>query len=91
MSLTAKKVNYIFRPLNSNIIVDKLFSCVVNSWRKESQAEENKYLIWTADWGGEHNTSRHTEYTYYFLIRNCSNASNFNSCFISDCENQFKS
>ena len=61
MSLTAKKVNYIFRPLNSNIIVDKLFSCVVNSWRKESQAEENKYLIWTADWGGEHNTPRHTE------------------------------
>ena len=49
MSLTAKKVNYIFRPLNSNIIVDKLFSCVVNSWRKESQAEENKYLILTAD------------------------------------------
>ena len=63
MSLTAKKVNYIFRPLNSNIIVDKLFSCVVNSWRKESQAEENKYLIQTADWGGEHNTPRHTEYT----------------------------
>ena len=63
MSLTAKKVNYIFRPLNSNIIVDKLFSCVVNSWRKESQAEENKYLIQTANWGGEHNTPRHTEYT----------------------------
>ena len=45
MFLTAKKVNYIFRPLNSNIIVDKFFSCVVNSWIKESQAEENKYLI----------------------------------------------
>ena len=66
MSLTAKKVNYIFRPLNSNIIVDKLFSCVVNSWRKESQAEENKYLIWAADWGGEHNTPRHTEYILFF-------------------------
>ena len=25
MSLTAKKVNYIFKPLNLNIIVDKLF------------------------------------------------------------------
>ena len=76
MSLRAKKVNYIFRPLNSNIIVDKLFSCVVNSWRKESQAEENKYLIWTADWGGEHNTPRHTEHTLFF-ISNCSNGSNF--------------
>ena len=45
MSLTAKKVNYIFKPLNLNIAVDKLFSCVVNSWRKESQDEENRYLI----------------------------------------------
>ena len=66
MSLTAKKVNYIFRPLNSNIVADKLFSCVVNSWRKENQAEENKYLIWTSDWGGEHNTPGHTEYTLFF-------------------------
>ena len=66
MSLTAKKVNYIFRPLNSNITVDKLFSCVVNSWRKESQAKENKYLIWTADWGWEHNTPRQKEYTLFF-------------------------
>ena len=65
MSLTAKKVNYIFKPLNLNIIVDKLFSCVVNSWRKESQVEENRYLVWTADWGGEHNTPRHTEYTLF--------------------------
>ena len=45
MSLTAKKVNYIFKPLHLNSIADKLFSCVMNSWRKESQAEENKYLI----------------------------------------------
>ena len=75
MSLTAKKVNYIFKPLNLNIIVDKLFSCVVNSWRKESQVEENRYLVWTADWGGEHNTPRHTKYIYYVLISNCSNAS----------------
>ena len=75
MSLTAKKVNYIFKPLNLNIIVDKLFSCVVNSWRKESQVEENRYLVWTADWSGEHNTLRHTEYIYYVLISNCSNAS----------------
>ena len=75
MSLTAKKVNYIFKPLNLNIIVDKLFSCVVNSWRKESQVEENRYLVWTADWSGEHNTPRHTEYNYYVLISNCSNAS----------------
>ena len=45
MSLTAKKVNYNFKPLNLNIIVNKVFSCVVNSWRKERQAEENKYLI----------------------------------------------
>ena len=88
MSLTAKKVNYIFKPLHLNIIVDKLFfSGVVNSWRKDSQAKENRYLSWTADRGGEHNTSRHTEYTYYFFISNCSNGSNFNFCFISDCEN----
>ena len=91
MSLTVKKVNYISKPLNLNIIADKLFSCVGNSERKESQAEENWYLIWTADWGGEHNTSRHTEYTYYFLISNCSNASIFwvedKFCFISDCGN----
>ena len=66
MSLTAKKVNYIFRPINSNIIVDKIFPCVVNSWRKQSQAEENKYLILAIDLGGEHNTHRHTEYTLFF-------------------------
>ena len=66
MSLTEKKVNYIFRPLNSNIFADKLFPCVVNFWRKKSQAEENKYLIWTADSVGEHSTLRHTEYTLFF-------------------------
>ena len=66
MSLTTKKVNYIFRPLNSDVIVDKPFSCVANSWRKESQAEENKYLIWAADWEGEHNTPRHPEYTFFY-------------------------
>ena len=32
--------------LNLNIIVDQLFfCCVANSKRKESQAEENRYLI----------------------------------------------
>ena len=45
MFLTAKKVNYIFKLLNLNLVVDKIFSCVVNSWRKEGQGEENKYLI----------------------------------------------
>ena len=45
MFLREKKVNYIFKPLNLNLIVDKIFSCVVNGWRQESQAEENKYLI----------------------------------------------
>ena len=45
MSLTAKKINYIFRPLNSNVTVDKCFSCDVNSWRKESQPEENNNLF----------------------------------------------
>ena len=45
MFLTAKKLNYIFKSLNLYLIVDKIFSFVVNSWRKESQAEENKYLI----------------------------------------------
>ena len=30
------------------------FSCVANSRRKENQAEENRYLIWTGDWSGEH-------------------------------------
>ena len=66
MFLREKKVNYIFKPLNLNLIVDKIFSCVVNGWRQESQAEENKYLIWTADLGGEHNTPRYTEYTLFF-------------------------
>ena len=65
MSQTGKKVNYIFKPLNLKIIVDKLFSCVVNSWRKESKAEENNFSIWTADWGGEHNTPRHTGFTLF--------------------------
>ena len=45
MFLTAKKVNYIFKPLSLNLISDKIFSCVDNSWRKEIQAEGNKYLI----------------------------------------------
>ena len=66
MFLTAKKENYIFRPLNSNIIADMFFSCFVNSCTKESQAEENKYLIWTAHRGGEHSTHRHTVYTLLF-------------------------
>ena len=48
------------------MIVDKLFSCVVNSWKKESQAEENKYLIWIADWREEQNTPRNAEYTLFF-------------------------
>ena len=91
MSLTTKKVNYIFRPLNSNIIVDKLFSCVVNSWRKESQAEENKYLIWAANWGGEHNSPRHTEYTLFFLsaiaVMQIIFWTEDNFCCISDCGN----
>ena len=91
MSLTSKKVNYIFRPLNSNIIVDKLFSCAVNSWRKESQAEENKYLIWAANWGGEHNSPRHTEYTLFFLsaiaVMQIIFWTEDNFCFISDCGN----
>ena len=91
MFLTAKKVNYIFRPLNSNIIVDKLLSCVANSWRKESQAEENKYLIWTANWGGEHNTPSHTGCTLFFLsaiaVMQVIFWTEDNFCFISDCGN----
>ena len=92
MPQTAKKVNYIFKPLNLNITVDKLFSCFGNSWRKESQAEENRYLIWAADCGGEHNTSTHTEYTYYFLISKKGKLSIIfwaedKFCFISDCGN----
>ena len=68
MSLTARKVNYIFKPLNLNIIVEKLFSGVVNSLRKDSQAEENRYLIWTADRGEEQNTPRDTEYTLVIFL-----------------------
>ena len=52
-------------------------SCVVNSRRKENQAEENRYLIWTADWSGEYNTPRDVECTDYFLFSNCSNESYF--------------
>ena len=68
MSLTARKVNYIFKPLNLNIIVEKLFSGVVNSLRKDSQAEENRYLIWTTDRGEEQNTPRDTEYTLVIFL-----------------------
>ena len=42
MSLTAKKVNDIFKPLNLNINIGKFFSCVGHSQRKESKAEENR-------------------------------------------------
>ena len=45
MSLIAKKVNCIYEPLNLNLIVDKLFSCLVNSLGKVNQPEENRYLI----------------------------------------------
>ena len=74
-----KKVYYIFEePLNLNIIADLLFSLALRiPGEKESQAEENRYLIWTGDWRGECNTHRHTENTYYFLITNCSNKSLF--------------
>ena len=47
------------------MIVDKLFSCVLNPWKKESQAEDKMYLIWMADWSGEHNTPRYTEYILF--------------------------
>ena len=91
MFLTAKKLNYIFKSLNLYLIVDKIFSFVVNSWRKESQAKENKYLIWTADWGGEHNTPRHTGYTLFFLsaiaVMQVIFWTEDNFCFISDCGN----
>ena len=91
MFLTARKVNYIFKPLNLNLIVDQIFSCVVNSWRKDSQAEENKYLIWTANWGGEHNTPSHTGCTLFFLsaiaVMQVIFWTEDNFCFISDCGN----
>ena len=67
-----------------------LFSCVVDSWGKESQAEENKYLILTADWGGEHNTPRRTE-CFIFLsaiaVMQVIFWTEDNFCFISDCGN----
>ena len=90
MFLTAKNVNYIIKPLNWNLVVDKILSCVVNSWRKESQAEENKYLIWTADWGGEHSTPRHTEYTFFLsaiAVMQVIFWTEDNFCFIFDCGN----
>ena len=89
MLLTAKKVKYIFKPLNLNLVVDKIFSCVVNSWRKESQAEENKYLIWTADWGGEHNTPRiHFILLPAIVVMEVIFWTEDNFYFISDCRNQ---
>ena len=42
----SKKGKFIFKTLNLNIIDGKFFlSGVGNSWRKDSQAEENRYLI----------------------------------------------
>ena len=65
MSLTVKKVNYIFEEsLSLNKIVDLFFLLrgeFKNSRRNESQAEKTSYLIWTVDWGGERNIHRHTE------------------------------
>ena len=55
-----------------------------------SQAEENKYLIWTADWGGEHDTPRHAEYTIFLsaiAVMQVIFWTKDNFCFISDCGN----
>ena len=66
-----------------------LFGCGVQeeiepSWRNYFW---NSRLRWRAQY------SRYTEYTYYFLIDSCNNASDFwtedNFCFISDCMNSF--
>ena len=87
LNVPDSKVNYIFRLLNSKIIVDKLFSCAVNSGRKESQAEEKKYLIWTADWVGEHNTPRNTMHFIFFsaiAVMQVIFWTEDNFCFISD-------
>ena len=51
------------------------FSSFVKSWRKTTKLK--KLFNWTADWSGELNTPRNTEYTNYFIISKCSNARDF--------------
>ena len=77
MCFKAKKVNFIFEePLNLHTIVGQLFfSSVVDSRRKQSQAEETISFKLQSEVGKQYPT--YTEYTCYFLISNCSNASNF--------------
>ena len=63
-----QKIVYIFEePLNLNIILFFFFS----GFQENIEPSRRNYLILTTQF------PRYTEYTYYFLISNCSNASDF--------------
>ena len=94
MYLTAKKVDNIFEePLNLHIIVGYLFlSCVVDSKEKVQTSWKN-YLISTAEWVGEHNTTDIQNTFVIFLSAVALMKVNFwtedNLRFISDWRNSF--
>ena len=69
MFLTANKVDYIFEePLNLHIPYN---CCLENRAKLKKLFNLNSRLRWGAQ------QPRYTEYTYYFLISNCSNARDF--------------
>ena len=91
MSLTVKKVDYIFEePFNLHINVLFHFHCgflekIEPSWRN--------YFIWTANWDGEHNTLD-TQNTLVFCLSAIAVMqvifwTEDNFCFIFDCRNSF--
>ena len=72
MPLTAKKVDYIFeKPIDLDIIVASAAVSRKNRAKLKKLFNLNTRLRWGVQY------SRHTEYTHYFLISNCSNASDF--------------
>ena len=77
MPLTAKRIDYIFEePLNLYILLVSFFPLPLwipgeNKAKLKELFNLNKRLRWGAQ------CPRHTEYTYYFLLSNCSKASDF--------------
>ena len=91
MSLTAKEVDYVFEePLNSYVI--NCWLACLPLWIPGEHGAEVKKLLNLNSWmRWVEKYPRYIEYTYYFLISNCSNASEFltevNFCFISNFRN----